>query len=176
MGFVVQHLGIDWVFGIFAIVNAIQFLAYLIFNAETLYDRSGSSPRPQNQNRSRFRFRRLDPTPLTLGSFIAPLSLITKMKVVIPAVAFALVFCYANTAITVELPKLYGELFHFNAQQVGLQYISVIIGAAIGEQLSGRMSDWFVNRYIRRMGHSHPVHRLWIGYIGFITVSIGIIV
>lgn len=172
-GFVVVHLGVDWIFGILAIINAVQFLAYAIFPYETLYDRASTT---HIQNTGRFSFRRLNMTPLTFGSFVAPLALLGKIEVVVPAVAYALVFTYANTATTVELPKFYGEFFHFNAQQIGLQYICVIIGSVIGEQVSGPMSDWFMNRYARRVGRTHPTHRLWISYIGFTTVIVGIIV
>jgi MFS family permease len=167
-GFVVVHLGIDWIFGILAIINAVQ------FPVETLYVRSSAPAHVQPTKR--FEIRRLDKTPLTFYSFIAPLTLLARVEVWVPAVAYALVFTYANTACSIELPKYFEELFHFNAQQIGLQYICIIIGSALGEQLSGPMSDWFMIRYRRRVGRTHPTHRLWIAYIGFITSVVGIIV
>ncbi|RFU27500.1 hypothetical protein B7463_g8840, partial [Scytalidium lignicola] len=142
---------------------------------ETLYDRSGSEYW-RNPSYNRFRFHRLDLTPLALKDFIRPLNLFARSRVLIPAIAYALVFTYANTAITVELPQQFGKKFHFNAQQIGLQYISVIIGSGLGEQLSGPLSDLFLNRYSKRVGHKHPAHRLWISYFGFLTVFVGIIV
>ncbi|KAH8805118.1 major facilitator superfamily domain-containing protein [Xylogone sp. PMI_703] len=174
-GFVTQQLGVRWIFWILACINFCEFLGYLAFNAETLYDRSGNENwRPPSRNR--LHFHRLDLTPLTIRDFVRPLDFAKCSRVMIPAIAFALVFTYANTAITVELPQQFGERFHFNAQQIGLQYISVIIGSGLGEQLSGPLSDMFLNRYSRRIGHRHPAHRLWIAYFGFLTAIVGIIV
>ena len=37
MGFVTQHLGMQWIFWIFTIINFVQLLAYLIVGDETIY-------------------------------------------------------------------------------------------------------------------------------------------
>ena len=37
MGFVVQHTRVQWIFWIYAIVNFLQAIFYLVFGAETLY-------------------------------------------------------------------------------------------------------------------------------------------
>ncbi|GAD96717.1 predicted protein [Paecilomyces variotii No. 5] len=158
-GTVVYHIGVDWIFGISAIINMCQFLAYLVFGQETLYNRSLNSNTPEgNEKRAKRRwlsFHRLDRTPFSIRDFFGPLALCRFPEIILPAIAHALAFTYGNTAITVELPSQFAELFHFNAQQIGLQYISVVIGAVLGE---------------------HPAHRLWIGYIGFVTTVVGIIV
>lgn len=180
MGAVVYHIGVDWIFGISAIINMCQFLAYLAFGQETLYNRSINSNTPEgNEKRTKRRWlslHRLDRTPFTVRDFFGPLALCRFPEIILPAIAHALAFTYGNTAITVELPKQFAELFHFNAQQIGLQYISVVIGAVLGEQLAGPLSDMFVNHHTKRSGRHSPAHRLWIGYIGFVTTVIGIIV
>jgi MFS family permease len=178
MGVVVEHVGVDWIFGICAIINFCQFLGYLVFGAETLYDRSSSSTTsaPPRRGGERFSFRRLNNKPFTFEDFYGPLALCRFPAVTLPAIAHALVFSYGNTAITVELPSQFAQLFHFNAQQIGLQYISVVIGAVLGEQLAGPLSDMFMNRSAKRTGRHDPAHRLWIAYIGFITTIVGVIV
>jgi hypothetical protein len=128
------------------------------------------------KSQGRFNFSRIDKTPFSFLDCLAPFYICMHLKILIPACAYALVFCYANIAIIVEMPIIFGEKFGLDAQSIGLQYIALIIGSVLGEQLSGPLSDAFLNRYSRRTGHSHPVHRLWISYIGFLTVIVGILV
>ncbi|KAF9894178.1 hypothetical protein FE257_009151 [Aspergillus nanangensis] len=124
--FVVQNFGFSWLFWILACINFVQFLGYLFFffGTETLYDRTSECPRfPPS---GRLEFRRLNPTPFTLSGFLRPLHLYKRYKVIIPAVSYALVLAYANTAIMVELPQLYIQAYNFNTEQVGLQYVSIL--------------------------------------------------
>ncbi|KAI9879913.1 MAG: hypothetical protein M1830_006580 [Pleopsidium flavum] len=63
IGFVVKHIGINWIFWIFAIINFCQFLGYLLLDAETLHDRSSARPRPMSGH---LNFGRIDSTPSLL--------------------------------------------------------------------------------------------------------------
>jgi MFS family permease len=173
MGFVVKHANIDWIFWIFAVINFCQFLGYLLLSSETLYDRLNLN---STKIPGRLSFTRINKTPFTFSGFIAPLFLCRHLRIIIPACAYALVFCYANIAIIVEMPIVFGERFNLDAQGIGLQYIALIVGSIMGEQLGGPISDLFLNHYSRRTGHNHPVHRLWISYVGFVTVIVGILV
>ncbi|CAG7944579.1 unnamed protein product [Penicillium nalgiovense] len=175
-GFVVQHLGVSWIFGIFAIINGVQFIAYVLFGDETLYVTDASVSQKSRNGWSRFMPCRLDPRPFELQSFIAPLFLGSFPRILIPGIAYGVEFAYANIAIIVETPLIFGEKFHFNAQQVGYQFISIIIGSVIGEQVSGPMSDWFLRFLQRRNGHTIPADRLWLSYIGYGTVFTGLLV
>jgi MFS family permease len=175
MGFVVQHLNVNWIFVVLAIINFCQFLGYLFLDTETLYIPSNADVDLQ-RSQGRFTFRRIDKDPFSVLDCLGPFYICKDLKIIIPACAYALVFCYANIAIIVEMPIIFGEKFGLDAQSIGLQYIALIIGSVLGEQLSGPLSDAFLNRYSRRTGHSHPVHRLWISYIGFLTVILGILV
>ncbi|KAJ6147159.1 hypothetical protein N7497_009141 [Penicillium chrysogenum] len=175
-GFVVQHLGVAWIFGIFAIINGVQFIAYVLFGDETLYVKDVSVSQKPSNGWSRFIPCRLDPRPFELQSFIAPLFLGRFPRILIPGIAYGVEFAYANIAIIVETPLIFGEKFHFNAQQVGYQFVSIIIGSVIGEQLSGPMSDWFLRFLQRRNGHTIPADRLWLSYIGYGTVFTGLLV
>ncbi|KAK5313030.1 hypothetical protein LTR93_011097 [Exophiala xenobiotica] len=180
MGFVVQHIGVRWIFWILAIINFCQFLRYLLLGGETLYpshsDAASSVPATKSPT-----LRRIDRTPLSLSAFYSPLLLVTKASVIVPSCAYAVVFCYANIALLVETPVIFGEKFHLDAQQIGLQYIALIIGSVIGEQVSGPLSD-FVQRRHRKHSQGNPQHRasptrrLWFSYVGFLTVFIGLIV
>ena len=187
MGFVVQHIGVRWIFWILAIVNFCQFLGYLLLGGETLYSPSSPGPvdgKPANSSDEKKRLampRRNNQRPLSLSAFFSPLQLVTKPSVIVPSCAYAIVFCYANIALLVEMPVIFGEKFHLDAQQIGLQYIALMIGSIIGEQISGRLSD-FVQRnrdkslQNHHRGHVSPTHRLWFSYVGFLTVFVGLIV
>lgn len=175
-GFVVQHLGIAWIFWIFAIMNGVQLIAYILLGAETLYIKDLPVSQKPNNGLSRFLPRRIDPRPFELQSFIAPLFLARYPRILIPAIAYAIEFAYSNIAIVVETPLVFGEKFNFNAQQIGYQFVSIIIGSVIGEQVSGPMSDWFLRFLRRRRGHTIPADRLWLSYIGYGTIFAGLLV
>ena len=95
----------------------------------------------------------------------------------IPAVAYAMTFLFGSVLITVELPQLFGQKFGFNAQQLGLQFLGIIIGSVIGEQLGGSLSDYWMNRRTRKTGvKPQPEYRLWLSYAGFILTIVGVVV
>lgn len=173
MGFVTQHIGVQWIFWIFAIINFCQFLLYLAFGDETIYN-------PANERRDdgflgKMKPRQISSQPLSFFDFLAPFSLAQYPRVLIAACAHAITFCYGNIALIVEMPIAFGEKFHFNAEQVGLQFIAIIIGCVLGEQVSGPMSDWFLKRLRQTKGHSCPADRLWLSYIAFSTVIAGLL-
>ena len=57
--------------------------------------------------------------------------------VVLPAISYAMVFSFGSILISIEIPQLYPELYSFSLQQVGLLFISLIIGSLIGEIIGG---------------------------------------
>ena len=127
MGFVTQHLGWEWVYWIFAIINGAQFVAYLFFGPETRYTE------PHDQRTSQFKaeylqFRRVDPSPFSASDFFGPLKMMLYLDVLVPAMSYSLVFGFCSVAIIIELPQLFGPTFGLNAQQIGLQFIALIIG------------------------------------------------
>lgn len=130
MGFVTYHLGWQWVYWIFAIINAAQFVGYLFFGPETRYLR----PHPPGLTPFQaeyLRVRRIDPTPFSLSDFYQPLLLARFRNIVVPAVSYAIVFGFCSVLLTVEIPQLFELKFEFNAQEIGLQFLSVIIGYAL---------------------------------------------
>ena len=57
--------------------------------------------------------------------------MVAKLSVIIPAAAYAMVFSW-QVIIKIPIPRLFTEYYHLNTQQIGLQYISLIIGSVIG--------------------------------------------
>lgn len=60
------------------------------------------------------------------------------------------------------MPITFGEKFHFDAQQIGLQFIAIIIGCVLGEQVSGPMCDWFLELSRKSRGKSYQADRIWL--------------
>ncbi|KAA8898285.1 hypothetical protein TRICI_006603 [Trichomonascus ciferrii] len=173
MGFVQQHAGTHWVYWVFAIVNFIQFLGWLAAD-ETLYLRGEDEGKGIRHwfgmiTKTNYKF--------TLESFIAPLRLGSNYRVLVAAISHAIVFCYANIVLVVEMPEVFGKKFKLDAQQTGLQFIAIILGSLIGEIMSGTISDWWMNRRIKQRGGVKLIEdRLWMAYSGYILVIIGLIV
>ncbi|KAF5857205.1 hypothetical protein ETB97_006163 [Aspergillus alliaceus] len=175
MGFVSGHLGWHWVFWILAIVNFVQFMLYVLLGDETIYPEEGvpqTRPGSPGSFFNKFIPRRLDPRPLTAYHFIEPLLASRHPRVIIPIIAQTIVFCYGNLALIVEMPIAFGDKFQLDEQQVGLQFIGIIIGCLMGEQLAGPTLDWFLRVIDRKKGSHRPADRLWLSYIGFIGAAI----
>jgi MFS family permease len=85
-----------------------------------------------------------------------------------------MIFAFASILTTIEIPQLYPEKFGFNTQQVGLQYLAIIIGSLIGELIGGRMSDYWMQFGTNRRGGVRPPYefRLWLSYLA-IPLAVG---
>ncbi|KAF9737648.1 hypothetical protein PMIN02_001271 [Paraphaeosphaeria minitans] len=178
-GFVTYNVGYRWIYWIFAIVNGVQLFLYIFLGPETRFIRHHKAVQdlPSFQD-SYFKFRRIDPTPITAYEFVSPLRLAVCPCVMIPAASYATVFLFASVLSTVEVPQLFGQKFHLNAQQIGLQFLSLIIGSVVGEQIGGRASDMWMRRAGRKRpgGRPAPEFRLWLTYLGYALVICGIVV
>jgi MFS family permease len=156
-------------------VNAVQLILYFFLGPETRYIRGtaathiGSSFRQQYLN-----FRRIDPTPFHLADFFHPLTLVTRHRIFLPAAAYAMVFSFASILTTVMIPQIYEQKFALNTQQIGLQFLAVIVGSIIGEQIGGLMSDrWMRMRDLHKV---RPEFRLWLAYPGYLLAICGVVV
>ncbi|KAF8208702.1 major facilitator superfamily domain-containing protein [Mycena galopus ATCC 62051] len=177
-GFLALRVNYRWIYYVLAITNGVQFILYLFFGPETLYKRdvevrhSGSKFKEMY-----FNFRRIDPRPLTWWDFTHPFIYFRRPRVWIPAMAYAMIFMWTGIMPTILIPQTFPQKFHFNTQQVGLQFLSVILGSVVGEQVGGRASDWWMWRRHRKIDASPPYEfRLWLGYIGHILSIIGVVV
>lgn len=158
-------------------INGVQFFLYIPFGPETRYLRSGTQHQGSSFHQEYTSFRRIDPTPLTLYDFIQPLSYVRHANVFIPAAAYSMIFLFTGVLITVELPQLFVMKFGFNPQQLSLQFIGIIVGAVIGEQIGGIMSDAWMNAKARKDGtRPPPEYRVWLSYPGYALSIIGVIV
>lgn len=178
-GFVAQRVSYRWIYKILAIINAVQFILYLFLGPETRYIRKNARHEGSDFKQEYLSMgKRIDPTPIRISEFFHPLTYFIRPCVVIPAVAYSIVFGFASVLITVEIPQLFGEKFHFDAQQLGLQFLGVIIGSVIGEQIGGSASDLWMGRRTKKQGgvRPSPEYRLWLAYPGYILAIVGVIV
>jgi hypothetical protein len=88
-----------------------------------------------------------------------------------------MIFLFASVLCTVEIPQLLEQKFDLDAQGLGLQFISLIIGSVLGELVGGPLSDTWMRRKARKQDHRPaPEYRLWLSYIGFFLTIAGVIV
>ncbi|KAH5023930.1 hypothetical protein HBI75_152330 [Parastagonospora nodorum] len=167
-GFVTTYAGYRWIYWILAIIKGVQLVLYGLFGPETRFIRHGQY----------FKFRRIDTTPITAIEFVSPLRLAKYPCIMIPTVAYAMVFLFASVLTSVEIPQLFAEKFHFNAQQLGLQFLGLIIGSIVGEQISGYSSDLWMRARAKRIAPRRPApeFRLWLSYFGILLTICGIVV
>jgi MFS family permease len=87
-----------------------------------------------------------------------------------------MVFLFASILISIEIPQIFAEKFHLDAQQIGLQSISIIIGSVLGEHVGGHLSDqWMWLRQKRSDKSPVPEYRLWLSYLGIGLSICGIV-
>ncbi|CAI7667024.1 major facilitator superfamily domain-containing protein [Penicillium manginii] len=176
-GFVTYRVGYNWIYWILAMINGGQFILYLFLGPETRYVGSGVDRADANWKTEYLSLRRIDPTPFSWWEFVRPLTMAKHPSILIPACAYAMVFLFGSVLSTVEVPQLLQEKFELNAEQLGLQFLGVIIGSVIGEQMGGVLSDFWMNRRARAINRKpDPEFRLWLSYFGFALAIVGTIV
>ncbi|KAJ5715656.1 uncharacterized protein N7483_012837 [Penicillium malachiteum] len=178
-GFLALRISYRWIYWVLAIVNAAQFFLYFLVGSETLYVREEGVPKQvtNTQKEGLFSFRRIDPTPLRFYDFIHPLTYVTKPCVMIPAAAYAMIFLWGSIMLTIEIPQIFPAQFGFNTQEVGLQFLGIILGSVIGEQIGGLISDrWMLMRQKSKGERPEPEYRLWLSYIGHLLTICGVVV
>ena len=151
LGFVVQRVEYHWVYWILAIINAVQFILYIFFGPEIRYigrrkDITPSMSTASTNRKEYLIFHRIDPEPLRLWDFIQPLTLFNRITVVVPAIAYAMVFAFSAVLTTVEIPQLLQEKFTLSTQGIGLQFLPIMIGSVLGEQVGGPLSDFLMKK------------------------------
>ncbi|KAK9443288.1 benzoate 4-monooxygenase cytochrome P450 [Metarhizium brunneum] len=179
-GFVVLRVGYRWVYWILAITNGVQFVLYLLFGPESRFIRNENASKSlihASWKRQHLTFRRIDPSPITIWDFLHPLTLAAHLRVALPAILYSMVFLWGSVMTTFEIPQIFPERFHLDTQQVGLQFISVLVGTIIGEQLGGTLSDrWMLLGRQKTGKQQRPEFRLWLSYIGHLLTIAGTVV
>lgn len=186
-GFVTYRAGFRSVFWGLAVINAAQFVLYFLFGPETLFLRCGESPPPSAVARPRglargfagkyLHFRRIDPRPLSAADYVSPLRMAARPRAALPALAYSTVFLFGSILTTVEVPQLFEDKFALDAEQVGLQFIGVVVGSLLGEQVGGALSDaWMRRRSRTKLGGAppEPGFRLWLSYLGYVLTVVGV--
>lgn len=88
-----------------------------------------------------------------------------------------MVFLFASILTSIEIPQIFAEKIYLDAQQIGLQSISIIIGSVIGEQIGGYLSDQWMLNWQKRSGKlPAPEYRLWFSYLGISLSKCGIVI
>lgn len=85
-----------------------------MLDAETLYLPSDTAIDLQDPQ-GHFTFSRIDRAHFSVSDCVTPFYMCKHLKIVILACSYALVFCYANIAIIVEMPIIFGEKFELDA-------------------------------------------------------------
>lgn len=180
-GFVTFRVTYRFVFWILAVTNGVQFILYFFFGPETLYLRSEDVPPSYVSEKDTgfvekyLNFRRVDPRKLTVRDYFEPLRMITRPCAVLPALAYSTVFLFGSVLTTSEIAQLFDEKFNLNTEQIGLQFIGVIVGSLLGEQVGGALSDMWMRRRKKKIWHEpHPEHRLWLSYLGYVLTVAGV--
>lgn len=171
MGLVIQRIATKYIFVAFTVANFVQFLGYLLFGKETLYNYHDST----KNNFKVWKISAIIPNnKINLKVVFGPAKMFANWRVDILALAYGVVFAYDNIATNVDLPIIFVHKFNMGPQAIGLQFISFLIGLVAGEQFGGWMSDrWMANARDNNRG---PQFRLWLTYPGFITSIIGLVV
>jgi MFS family permease len=122
-------------------------------------------------------FRRIDTTPLTIWDFMRPLAMAGRVCVMVPAAIYSMIFLLGGVLPTIEIPQIFVVKFDLNTEQIGLQNLAFIIGAILGEQIGGLMSD----KLMLRRAHGgqrrpEPEYRLWLSYLGHLLTVCGVVV
>lgn len=79
-------------------------------------------------SRKCLKFGRIGPDPISIHDFYLPMKLFAYISVVIPTMACSIVFAFASVLMTVEIPEIFAAKFDFNAQDIGLQFLGLIVG------------------------------------------------
>ncbi|KAF7982219.1 hypothetical protein HWV62_29414 [Athelia sp. TMB] len=182
-GYLVQYKGWRASFYLLAGIHFALFFAHLAFGPETLYPNRlapGETLHDEEEVstfQQYFGFRVYRKERIHFMEIVRPLFMVIRPVVLFPALAYAITFSYTNVLMTVYVPQLFGEIFHLEAGQVSLQFLALLVGAVLGEQIAGFGSDKFVSWRTRQNGGVRkPESRLAIAPIGFILAIVGLIV
>lgn len=73
-------------------------------------------------------FKRVDPEPITFTEVIDPIVIGRHLTVLLPTISYAIVLSFASVLVTVEIPQTFIPTFGLDPQQLGLNFIAMIIG------------------------------------------------
>ncbi|KAI5967168.1 hypothetical protein CANMA_003225 [Candida margitis] len=173
MGFVAQYQDAKYIHVVFTLINFGQAVCYFFFGKESSYNHNDLSRNESNRFKQ-LRFKAIFPeNHITIQKIIYPGIFFSNLRIFIPTFAYSVCFLQANIALNIEIPEVMVGKFALGPQALGLQFLSFIIGTAIGE-VGGYMSDKLV-AWGQGRGRG-PSFRLWLTYPGFAACIIGLVV
>lgn len=181
--FAVYHTGNwRWSYWVIVILCFFNLVFALFFCPETLYVRQGSTSSSATKQSAfadqYLKIRRRNKAPFNLYEFVEPFIWGLYLPVFTAYVAHGICNSMANPGINIILPKEYKEVYGFNVQQVGLQYLSMMVGLVLGEQIGGPLSDLFMKkgRLLSKSRSTSAELRLWAAYLGAAIAITGVLV
>ena len=112
-------------------LNLGQFITYLFFGPETLYDRTSVSRFVADNSvlyRQYLRIGRIIPEPLGIRDFVLPFALLGDPRVLFTVISYSIVFNFVLVLLTVEIPILFAVLFHLSPQEIGINFLGLLVG------------------------------------------------
>ncbi|KAF3407088.1 hypothetical protein DPV78_000995 [Talaromyces pinophilus] len=189
MGFVAQRGGWEWIYWIFTITSGVEFILYVIFSAETRYTSQpgSSSSSSSSDGKKEISIKkqycsssRIGSTPMTVAKFSCPFKMLKYMTILIPIYAHTMIFNLSAAMLTVEIPQLFALRFGLNAQQIGLQFIGIVVGAIVGEAFNAVVLSWLRWRAQQGVGNikkaARPTGYLFSSYLRFCCIIAGLVI
>ncbi|KAJ0121929.1 MFS transporter [Diaporthe amygdali] len=181
-GFVTPRVSFRWIFWVLAIVNGVQFVLYFFLGHETLFIRHHDTPssifeRGSGGFKAKYlNFSRVGSRRISKLDFLEPLALAAYPCAILPTLAQSVVFLCGSIFITIEIPVQLQPKFHLSIEQVGLQFLGMIIGCMIAEPVGGLLSDVCMSLRTRtREGYESPPElRLWLSHAGYCLILVGV--
>lgn len=134
---------------------------------ETLFSRSAANlehHKERTYSQMLFSFRRnaLRDRKFNPRDFVRPFEMLKYPSVSLTFTYYTICFAFSSILPAVTVAILFTRIYHFKTGTIGLMLgLPLLVGSALGEFLSGPLSDWFVYRYAKRHGgHRKPESRL----------------
>ncbi len=70
----------------------------------------------------------MQPKPWKKDDLLLPLRLLASYRVWVTTVAYTVVFNFTLVMLTVEVPTNYPDKFHLNPQEVGINFLGLLVG------------------------------------------------
>lgn len=175
--FLINAKGWQWSLWLCAIINGAELVGYFFTLKETLS--------PNQKEKPALPLTRILPWPISgkrlrIRDFFAPLLLSQSPVILICAMAYSVSFAVASVGLITIEPIAFGKFYGFGTTQDGLVFLSILIGAIIGEQAAGPLSDFVMKRHeedSRRRGtNARFEHRLIAALSGYILLPVGLII
>ncbi len=182
-GYLAQAASVRWCYFLPAIINATIFVFMIFALPESLFSRA-ERHLAQHQERTYFEmlfsFRRnaLLDRRFRLRDMARPFEMLQYPSVTLTFICYTVTFAFASILPAVTVAILFTKTYHFKSGAIGLMLgLPLLIGSALGEFLSGPLSDWFMYRYAKRHdGERKPEARLPAALGSILLCPAGIII